>query len=71
MDETNNMPDTVTKYRIHYVQKNGKKGHLGLAFPESDKQTAYGFSDYLNRLYRADKYYVVAVQIPVMDVKTG
>jgi hypothetical protein len=70
MDETNNTSEL--KYRIHYVElKTGEKGTCGL-YPQKWKDTAFGFSDYLNRLYRAThKYYVVAVQIPVMDVKTG
>ena len=71
VDETNKRPDTETKYRIHYVKNTGEKGTDGL-FPEKWKSTAFGFVDYLNARYRGQiKYYIVAVQIPVTDVKTG
>lgn len=72
VDETNKRPDTETKYRIHYVEPStGKKGTDGL-FPEKWKDTAFGYVAHLNTAYRGSKiFYVVAVQIPVMDVKTG
>lgn len=76
VDETSKQPETKTltetKYRVHYIEQHtGKKGTDGL-FPEKWKDDAFGYASHMNRVYRSvRKYYIVAVQIPVTDVKTG